>query len=138
MTDVSRCGGRGAQKPPSSPVLNTDRLLLLDFALPEKPDESSIFCSFTFILFICKCPFRPLLFSVNMGIKCTAEMKTCRIFTRTGGFSKPLHYVEVVFFSVPPPSPLMCERARYPDRHVCNREKGFDVFLQAAGKVPLS
>lgn len=33
---------------------------------------------------------------------------------------------------------LTYECARYPDRHVYNREKGFDVFLQAAGKVPLS
>lgn len=31
----------------------------------------------------------------------------------------------------------MYERALYHDMHVYNREKGFDVFLRGAGKVPL-
>lgn len=31
----------------------------------------------------------------------------------------------------------MYERVLYHDMHGCNHEKGFDVFLQGAGKVPL-
>lgn len=54
----------------------------------------------------------------------------------------PLHYCELFFFrgrllSFFSHSLLMYERALYHDMHVCNCEKGFDVFLQGAGKAPL-
>lgn len=101
-TDISGCGGRGDTETTiiPTPLLNADILLPLDFARPEKPDESSpVFRSFTFILFICKCPFRPLLYSFNMGIKCNNRDENISYFHSHWWFLKALHCGEAFSFN---------------------------------------